>query len=107
MLEYLAMPAHGTLPTSVDFWVAQLSEVAGPVIVSRESSTVTWLEVDPLRLRAYVLIENGHASAINFELAAFDPSPAFRALQAAAEALGWELYEDDEDDPDDDEDDDD
>ncbi len=105
MIEYLSLPSHGTGPTSVDSWVAQLSEVAGPVIVSRESSTVTWLEVAPMRLRGYVMIENGYASAINFELASLDPAPATRALQAAAEALGWELYEDDEDDQDEDDED--
>jgi hypothetical protein len=97
MLEYLALPAWNTPPTSVDSWVAELSETAGPVIVSRESSTVTWLEVAPLRLKGYVVVENEHASAINFEVHAMDPLPATRALLKAAEALGWEIHEEEDD----------
>jgi len=106
MLEYLALPAWDTPETTVDAWVTQLSETAGPVIVNRESSTVTWLEVAPLRLRAYVVVENGHAAAINFELDAEDAGPASLAITRAAEALGWEVHEDDEETADDDEDDD-
>ena len=106
MLEYLALPAWKTPPTTVDAWVDALSKTAGPVIVSRESSTVTWLEVAPLRLRGYVVIENEHASAINFELHDLDPDPATLAIQKAAEALGWEIHLDD-DEPDDEEEDDD
>jgi hypothetical protein len=109
MLEYLALPAWNTPPTSVDSWVVELSETAGPVIVSRESSTVTWFEVAPLRLKAYVVVENGHASAINFELHALDPTTSTRAIVKAAEALGWEIHADepgDEDDEDEEEDDD-
>jgi hypothetical protein len=108
MLEYLALPAWNTPPTSVDSWVAELSEAA-PVIVTRESSTVTWLEMAPLRLRAYVVVESGNATAINFELHALDPAPSTRAILQAAETLGWEIHEDeegDEDDEDEDEDDD-
>ena len=107
MLEYLALPAWNTLETTVEAWVAQLSEAGGPVIVSRESSTVAWLEVAPLRLRGYVVLENGHASAINFELHAGDPGPATRAIEQAAQALGWEIHPDDEDENDAEENDDD
>jgi hypothetical protein len=104
MPEYLAIPAWKTPPTPLDAWVERLTEFAGPVIVRRESSTVAWLEVAPLRVRGYVVIENGHASAINFELSDLDPEPATKALEAAAGALGWELHADDgEDDEDDDE----
>ncbi len=106
MLEYLALPAWNTPPTSVESWVAELSE-AGPVIVTRESSTVTWLEIAPIRLKAYVVVENGNASAINFELHALDPAPSTRAIVKAAETLGWELHEDDGTDEDDEDEDDD
>jgi hypothetical protein len=104
MLEYLALPAWNTPPTRVDAWVAQLSEAGGPVVLTREGSSVAWLEVAPLRLRGYVVMENGHAAAINFELHSQDPEPATRAIQAAAEALGWEIHADDEDDDDDEDD---
>ncbi len=107
MVEYLALPDWNTPPTTVDAWVARLSETAGPVIVSRESSTVTWLEVAPLRLRGYVLVENGNASAINFELHALDPDPAARAIGEAATALGWEIHPEDDEDRDEEEDEDD
>jgi hypothetical protein len=106
MLEYLALPAWDTPETTVDAWVVQLSETAGPVIVSRESPSVTWLEVAPLRLRGYVMLENGHAAAINFELHALDPGPATQAIEAAAASLGWEIHADDDDKEDDENDDD-
>jgi hypothetical protein len=105
MLEYLALPAWNTPETSIDAWVARLSETGGRVIVSHESSTVTWLEAALLRLRGFVVVENGHAAAINFELHDHDPQPATRVLEAAAEALGWELYLDDDHDTEEDEDD--
>ncbi len=57
-----------------------------------------------------MVIENGHAAAINFELHALDPEPATRAIEEAADALGWEIHPDDdedEDEPDDDDEDDD
>jgi hypothetical protein len=101
MLEYLAIPAWDTPETTVDAWVARLSETAGPVIVRRESSTVTWLEVAPLRLRGYVVVENENASAINFELHDLDPVPATQAIEAAATSLGWEIHADDDDNEDD------
>jgi hypothetical protein len=108
MLEYLALPAWKTPPRAVDDWVVALSESGGPVIVSRESSTVCWLEVAPLRLRGYVVIENGQAAAINFELHDSDPDPATRTIEQAAAALGWEIHSDvDDEDDDDDQDDDD
>jgi hypothetical protein len=103
MLEYLALPAWNTPPTSVDSWVAELSEAA-PVIVTRESSTVTWLEMAPLRLKAYVVVESGNATAINFELHAIDPAASTRAILKAAETLGWDLHEDEEGDDEDEED---
>ncbi len=103
-IEYLAIPAWQTPPTPLDAWVVQLSEHAGPVIVSREGSNAAWLEIAPIRLRAYVQIENGHASAINFELNDPDPDPASRAIEASASALGWEVYADDDEDGDEDED---
>lgn len=105
MIEYLALPGWQTPPRTVEDWAARLSESGGPVIVSRESSTVSWLEVAPLRLRGYAVIENGHVTAINFELRDPDPGPATRALEGAATAIGWELHPDDPDDPDDDPDD--
>jgi hypothetical protein len=105
MLEYLALPAWNSPPTSVDAWVVQLSET-GAVVLSRESSTVTWLEVASLRLRGYVIVESGHATAINFELHAVEPAPATRAIIKAAQALGWEIHADDGEDQDDEQDDD-
>ncbi len=102
MREYLAIPAWRTPPTPLAAWVAGLTEAAGPVAVRPDPPSAFWLEVAPLRLRGFALIEEGHASAINFELHDPDPDPATRAIEAAALALGWEIHADDEDDPDDD-----
>ena len=70
-------------------------------VTSRESTTVSWLEVGSLRCRGYVLVQGRHVEAINFELALPEPAPAVRVIEAAAASLGWEVHEDDG--PDDDE----
>jgi hypothetical protein len=105
MIELLALPGWQTPPTSLDDWVSRLSDMCGPVAVTRESTGVSWLEVGSLRLRGYAVIEGRQVEAINFELAAPDPAPAALAVEAAAAALGWEVHPDepdDEDDPSDD-----
>jgi len=51
------------------------SDVGGPAIVNRESTAVSWLEVALLRLQGYVVVENGHAAAINFETHKLVPAP--------------------------------
>jgi hypothetical protein len=104
MLEYLAIPAWNARPVSLDAWVARLDELGGPVVVTREGSSGAWVEVASLRLRGYVLLQNGKASAVNFELNDPDPGTIIENLEAAAESLGWELHADTEDEDDDDED---
>lgn len=103
MIELLALPGWQADPRTLDDWVARLSETAGPVIVTRESTGVSWLEVAPLRFRGYAVMEGRHVEAINFELTAPDPEAATRAIESAAEALGWEVHADDPDDEPDDE----
>ena len=105
MIEVLALPGWETPPRTLDEWVFQLSELAGPVIVTRESTGVSWVEVASMGLRGYAVIEGTRVEAINFELDALDPGPAARAVEQAAEALGWEVHPDDpDDDPADDDD---
>ena len=62
------------------------------MVVTRESTGVSWLEIGPLRLRGYAVLAGRHVEAINFELADPDPAPATRVVEAAAEALGWEVH---------------
>ena len=98
MPEYLALPAWKSSPTTVDAWVASLSEAAGPVIVRREGSGIAWLEVLPFRLVGYAVVESGHVAAINFEVQGSRQELAVQAINTAAAALGWEVHEDDDDD---------
>jgi hypothetical protein len=105
MLEYLAIPAWNARPVALEAWADRLTELAGPVVATRESSNAAWLEVASLRLRGYVLLQNGKVSAINFELHDADPDPALKAIEAAARALGFEIHADEADDDDEDEDD--
>jgi hypothetical protein len=101
MIELLALPGWQASATTLEEWVARLSEAAGAVEVTRESSGVAWLEVRGLRLRGYAVIEAGeHVEAVNFELTAPDPGPAARAVAEAAAALGWEVHQEDEEEDD-------
>jgi len=101
MIELLALPEWQAPPRTIDDWVAELTAKAGPVVVTRESTSVSWLEIGSLRLRGYAVLEGQSVQAINFELGAPDPEPATRAIEAAALALGWEVHPDDGDDDDD------
>jgi hypothetical protein len=101
MIEYLAIPAWNARPVSLEAWVDRLTELGGPVVVTREGSSGAWLEVASLRLRGYVLIHNGKASAVNFELNDRDPEASTRVIEAAAKDLNWEIHADDDDEDDD------
>ena len=105
MIELLALPGWQTPPRSLEDWVAQLEVQAGPVVVTRESTGASWIEVGRLRLRGYVVLQGQKVEAINFELATPDPGPVTCAVEAAAQALGWEVHPDDPDDAHADEDD--
>jgi hypothetical protein len=97
VIELLALPGWQTSPTTLDAWVVQLETQGGPVVVTRESSSASRLELGSLRLRGYAILAGRDVEAINFELAATDPTPATRAIEAAAEALGWEIHQEDDD----------
>ena len=97
MIELLALPGWQTPPTTLDDWLAQLGNHGGPVVVTHESSGACWLDLAPLRLRGYAMLAGRNVEAINFELTDPDPSPATRVVEAAAQALGWEVHPDEED----------
>src|SRR5262245_26686818 len=101
MIELLALPQWQSPPRTIDEWVVQLEGHAGAVVVTRESTSVAWVEIGALRVRGYGVEEGRAVQAINFELAAPDPGPATRVLNEAASALGWELHPDEDDDEDD------
>jgi hypothetical protein len=104
MIELLALPGWQAPPTTLDDWIGRLTDLAGPVSVSRESNEATWLELGALRLRGYAVLAGLRVEAINFELTGPDPGPATSVVEAAARALGWEVHPDDpEDDEDEDE----
>jgi hypothetical protein len=95
MIELLALPAWDAPPRSPADWAAELAALGHPATVARAPDGDTWIEVAPLRLRGFVVIEDGLAAAINFELHDPDPAPASRLVEAAATALGWEVHPDD------------
>jgi hypothetical protein len=105
MVELLAIPEWRTTATTVEDWVEQLSSLGGPVVVTRESTGVSWLEVASLRMRGYAVTEGTRVEAINFEITAPDTGPATQVIESAARALGWEVHPDDPDDADADDDD--
>jgi hypothetical protein len=101
MIELLALPAWNSPPRTLDDWVTGLAGSGHTPVVERVSGSASWLEVAPLRLRGYAVLEGAHVEAINFELADPDPGPAAEIVEAAAKALGWEVYPDEADGEDD------
>jgi hypothetical protein len=98
MIEILALPGWETPETPLSAWVEFFASQGHRAVVSRESTGVSWIEVNSLRLRGYAVMEGSHVEAINFELTDPDPGPALLALEQAAAALAWDL--DDEQDQD-------
>jgi len=101
MIELMVLPAWQAPPRVLDDWISQLGASSHRVEVSRESKNAVWLELPALRLRGYAVLEGQRVEAINFELNANDPAPALALIEAAAQALNWEVHED-EVDPEDD-----
>lgn len=101
MIELLALPEWDTPHRTIDDWMAALTALGHRPSLERESPGVAWLEVAPLRLRGYVVIESGHVAAINFELNDPDPATAIKVVKTAARSIGWEVDADEGDDDDD------
>ncbi len=100
MFEILAIPGWKTAGTALSDWVAQFAGQGFEAVVTRESTDVSWIAIDALRLRGYAVMDGKTVEAINFELSDPDLHPALGALESAALALDWELddQQDDEDD---------
>src|SRR4051794_12970234 len=96
MIEILVLPGWNIPETPLTDWAEQFAGQGLGATVTRESTGVSWIEVNALRLRGYAVMNGRTVEAINFELAAIDPAPARAAIEGAASALGWELHEDDE-----------
>lgn len=100
MIERLALPSSDAAPLPLEAWTDLLGSLGHPATVSRGDDGAAWIEVSPLRLRGYILMEGDFVEAINFDLHAPDPTPALALIEAAANRLGWEIHDetDDEDD---------
>lgn len=98
MLELLAIPAWNGSPRSLDEWAAALAVSGHTPTIERLGPDEAWLELAPLRLRGYAVIEGNLASAINFELHDPDAESTIRLLESASQSLGWEVHPDDDDD---------
>lgn len=101
MIELLAIPTQNNPPRTLDDWVAALNAHGHAATIERDPPDGALIEVGPLNLRGFALIEGDRLSAIDFELHAPDPAPALAALEAAADDLGWELHEDEGEDDED------
>lgn len=101
MTEYLALPAWDTQPRPLDDWVRALTEAGAPTTVEHEGRDEVWLEVAPIRVRGYVVIEGIGVTAINFELHDPETEPALAIVTTAAKSLGYEVHADDGEDDED------
>jgi len=99
MLEFLAIPAWNGAPRSLDDWAAALKAAAGHApTIDRLGPDEAWLELAPLRLRGYAVIDGNLVSAINFELHGPNLETTLGFLESAAQSLGWEVHPDDDED---------
>jgi len=101
MLELLALPGWNVGPTPLTAWVDLLTNEGLNVVVKRESPGVSWLEIESLGLEGYAVMDGLDVEAINFELEGNDPATTRALLERVAEALSWEIHEDDDEDDDD------
>lgn len=107
MIEFLAIPAHGAPPSTLEGWADWLAGHDQSPRIVREDEDLVWLELPALHVRGLVEFDGAHLEAINFELHGPDPAPAVQLLRSLVAAFSWELHEDDglDDDEDDDDDD--
>src|SRR5262249_24756079 len=96
--ELLAIPAWDKAPIPIDDWRSAFTSRGQPARSVREDDE-TWIDVAPLRLRGYVVLEGEGVGAVHFEVR---DDAALGPLEEAAASLGWELH-DDEGEGDDDE----
>jgi len=102
MTELLALPEWNTPPRSLDDWTAQLSSAGHAPALERASSSAVWIELAPLGLRGYAVLEGRHVTAVNFEINGPNPEPATALVTAAARSLGWDVHADDNEEEDED-----
>ncbi len=102
MTEILAVPGWKVLDTPLSAWIDQFQAQGLDAVATRESTDVWWVEIRSLRLKGYAVMDGKHVEAINFELDDPDIVPARSALEKAADALSWELHDDESDDENDD-----
>ena len=100
MVEWLAMPASGADPITLEVWVGAFSALGFAPKIVHDGQGVAWIEVTSARLRGYAMIEDGGVEAINFELSEADPARTLALLQTIVAKLGWELHQEDDDDDD-------
>lgn len=100
----MAIPGWDIPPHQVDDWARALGDAAPGQTVVRQSepSEGTWLILNALGLSGLVVMEEGAATAVHFEIEASDPAPATTVVHDAARALGWDVYNDDDDEDEDD-----
>lgn len=100
MIERLALPAWDARPTPLHVWADQLATLGHAPIVSREGDGSAWIEVAPLRLCGFAMIEGTELEAIHFEFHDPNPDLALSLIEAAAAALNWEIHDESEDEED-------
>lgn len=100
MIEWLAMPASGAAPMTLDTWAEAFSALGQTPRIVHEGPGVAWIEVATKRLRGYAVIEGGRVEAINFELPEPDAPSALALLEAVVAKLEWELHQEDDDEDD-------
>jgi hypothetical protein len=98
MIELLALPEWNAPLRTLEDWLAQLSTAGHSPSVERVSGEAVWLELAPLRVRGYAMLEGTHVAAIHFELMGPSTEPAASLVYAAARALAWDVTADNDDD---------
>jgi hypothetical protein len=102
MTELLALPEWNAPPRSLDDWAAELSRSGHAPRFEPISPAAVWIELAPLGLRGYAVLEGPHVTAVNFELTGPNHEPAINLVSAAARSLGWDVHADDNGEADDD-----
>lgn len=102
MTEHLALPGWKAPPRTLADWTAGFEAEGLATTVARESHEGSWIEVDAVGLRGYAVTQGLTVEAVNFEVEPNDAPRALALLGKVADALGWEVHEDDPDEDDDD-----
>lgn len=100
-LDWLVVPPTGVAGCPLEDWLGALTQ-AGEVVSAHRDPEGLWIRFGELDLAGFVSLDKSLVEAISFEIPAEVANRHRIAIRAAADKLGWEIWDQNAEDEDDD-----